>query len=127
MDELKNHYEGMFLVSPAEAADLESIVEHLRDICSRAGASIIALRKWDERRLAYEIAKNKRGVYFLAYLEAPPQAVAEIDRLCNLSERVLRILITRADHLTVEEKEAADASEELATESRLRDTADSGA
>jgi small subunit ribosomal protein S6 len=127
MEDRKNHYEGMFLVSPAEAADLDAIVEHLKDICARAGASIIALRKWDERRLAYEIAKNKRGVYFLSYLEAPPQAIAEIDRLCNLSERVLRILITRADHLTVEEMEAADARQELATEAQLRDPAESGA
>ncbi len=127
MEDTRYFYEGMFLVSPSEAADLDSIVEHIRDICTRAETEIIALRKWDERRLAYEIAKNKRGVYFLSYLKAPPQGVAEIDRLCNLSERILRILVTRADHLTVEEMEAADGQQELATEAQLRDTADAGA
>jgi len=29
------------------------------------------MRKWDERRLAYEIKKQKRGLYILCYFKAP--------------------------------------------------------
>src|SRR5205823_5441403 len=77
-------------------------------------------RKWDERRLAYEIKKQKRGLYILAYFKAPGGSLSHIERDCNLSEKILRVLLLRADHLTVEEMQAADAREALDTEAKLR-------
>ncbi len=117
----RNTYEGMFLVSPAEAADLADVVEHIKETLARGEAELIALKKWDERRLAYEIRKNKRGVYFLAYFGCDPVSIETIERACNLSEKILRVMFTRADHLTVEEMQAADAQEDLAAEAKLRE------
>ena len=113
-------YEAMFLLSQAVAADLGSAVEHIKEIIARGHGEIVALRKWDERRLAYEIAGQKRAVYILAYFKAPGPDVAHIERDCNLSERVMRAMILRADHLTEEEILALDARKELETEARLR-------
>jgi small subunit ribosomal protein S6 len=115
-----NAYEGMFLFPQAQAGDLQAAVDLLQEILSRAQAQIISFRKWDERRLAYEIKGNKRGVYFLAYFRAPGTALAGIERACNLSELLLRSMIIRADHLTQEQMEAADGSAELADEIKLR-------
>lgn len=114
------HYEAMFLVSQSVAADLGGIVEHLKSILSRTGATLIAMKKWDERRLAFEIEKQKRGTYILAYFSSDPVKVGHIERDCNLSEQILRTLILRADHLTVEEMQAADGQRELETEAALR-------
>ena len=111
-------YEGLFLFSQAQAGSLQAAVDHLTDILSRAKAEMIALRKWEERRLAYEIKGNKRGVYFLVYFRAPVSALSGIERACNLSELLLRSMITRADHLTQEQMEAADGTAELADETR---------
>jgi small subunit ribosomal protein S6 len=66
-----NAYEGLFLFPQAQAGSLQGAVDHLKDILSRAQAEVIGLRKWDERRLAFEIKGNKRGVYFLVYFRAP--------------------------------------------------------
>ncbi len=118
----KNYYEAMFLISPAVATDLGAAVQHIRDILAKGAAELVSLRKWDERRLAYEIKKNKRGVYILAYFAADPIHLATIERACNLSEQLLRCLIIRADHLSLEEMQAADAQAELATEIELRST-----
>jgi small subunit ribosomal protein S6 len=115
-----NSYEGLFLFPQAATADLQAAVDHIRDILARAGAEIIALRKWDERRLAYSIQGNKRGIYFLVYFLAPADRLSVIERSCNLSEQMLRALITRADHLMREQMEAADAQAELADEIKLR-------
>lgn len=114
------HYEAMFLVSQSAAADLGGIVEHLKGILARAGATLIALCKWDERRLAYEINKQKRGTYLLAYFSCDASKVAQIERDCNLSEQILRTLILRCDHLTIEEMRAADGQRALADEAALR-------
>jgi small subunit ribosomal protein S6 len=110
----------MFLISQAVAVDLQGAVDHIREILSRAGATIFAMKKWDERRFAYEIKKQKRGVYLLVYFSAPAASLAQIERSCNLSEKLLRTLVTRCDHLTPEEMRLADAQKELEVEARLR-------
>jgi len=115
-----NYYEAMFLVSPAEAADLNSIVEHIMHLVTHGGGEVLAFSKWDERRLAFEVKKNKRGLYFLAYFSVDSVRVPDIERNCNLSERLLRFLITKADHLTVEEMKATEGREKLRIEAELR-------
>ncbi len=114
------NYEAMFLLSQSVAADLGGAVEHLKGIIAKAGATLIAMRKWDERRLAYEIRKQKRGTYILAYFSSDPTKVQIVERDCNLSEQILRTLILRVDHLTPEEMQAADGQRELETEAAMR-------
>jgi small subunit ribosomal protein S6 len=115
-------YEVMFLIGQAQAADLTGVIEHINELFARSGAEVLAMRKWDERRLAYEIRKQKRGLYILAYIEAPGRNLSQFERDCNLSERILRTMVLRADHLTPEEILAQDARGELETEARLRAT-----
>lgn len=108
-----NNYEGMFLLSQAAGSDLPAAVEHIREILTKGGAEIIALQKWDERRLAFEIEKQKRGVYILVYFSCPTEGLETIERACNLSEQILRQLIIRADHLTLDQMKAADKQDVL--------------
>lgn len=128
-EEHMNAYEGLFLFPQAQSGDLQGALDHLKDILGRARAETISLCKWDERRLAYEIKGNKRGVYFLVYFRAPGAALAGIERACNLSELLLRSMIVRADHLTADQMEAADGTAQLSDEIRMRaesSSADSG-
>lgn len=117
---VKNVYEVMFLVNQSVAADLSSLIDHVGELFSRASGEIVSLRKWDERRLAYPIDKQKRGVYFLAYAEMPGDGPAHLERDCVISEKIMRVLITKADHLTEEEMKTHDQRAELATEAKLR-------
>ena len=113
-------YEAMFLIGQAAAADLSGVIDHIKEILARGHAEIIAMRKWDERRLAYEIKKQKRGLYILCYFKAPNDQLGHIERDCNLSEKVVRALILRADHLTPDEILATDGRTELEVEAKLR-------
>lgn len=114
------NYEAMFLIGQSNSADLAGVIQHINEILARGHAEVIAMRKWDERRLAYEIRGQKRGLYILVYFKADGPNVAHIERDCNLSERILRTLILRADHLTQEEMTSADARKELEVEAKLR-------
>mgnify|MGYP003700543401 CR=1 FL=1 len=117
----KHFYEAMFLLRQSAAADLGSAVEHIRETLERAEGEIVAMKKWDERRLAFEIKKQKRGTYILVYVSIPSSQMASLERALNLSEVVLRWMLVRADHLSVDEMKAADAQQELADEIKLRD------
>ena len=123
MAETRNYaYEGMFLFPQTVAADLQSAADHVLEVLSKGGAEIVSLCKWDERRLAYDIKGNKRGVYFLAYFKCDAQKLASIERDARLSEKLLRSMITRADHLTAEQMAAMEGRQQLADESALRKT-----
>ncbi|MGD9789094.1 MAG: 30S ribosomal protein S6 [Phycisphaerales bacterium] len=113
-------YEAMFLISQAVASDLNSVVEHINEILHRGHATLLAMRKWDERRLAYEIKGQKRGLYILAYFTTVGENIAHIERDCNLSEKILRAMILRCDHMTKDQIEAADDRKGLEVEARLR-------
>ncbi len=109
-------YEGLFLFPQSAVTDLQGAVDHLKDILGRGEAKIISLRKWDERRLAYEIKGNKRGTYFLVYFMGRADQMTTIERMCNLSEQLLRSIIIRADHVSPEQMKAADGQAQLEDE-----------
>ncbi len=114
------NYEAMFLLSQAQAADFTAAVAHVRQLIEKFGGTILALRKWDERRLAFEIKKLKRGSFLFCYVTSTTEKLAESERACNLSEGILRVRIIKADHLTVEEMKAADDAKGLEMEAKLR-------
>ncbi|MEQ8850592.1 MAG: 30S ribosomal protein S6 [Phycisphaerales bacterium] len=116
----KREYEVMLLASQAAAATLGELLDHINEVFTRADADVIAMRKWDERRLAYEIDKQKRGVYFLAYIMCSPDQVARIERDVAISQQLLRVLITKADHLTREEMDAHEGRQALADEAKMK-------
>ena len=95
-------YEGMFVFDASFAADLSKPEAEIRRILERAQAELVFCRKWDERRLAYEIRGRKRGTYILTYFTCRPEAIVGIERDAQLSERVLRLLVLRADRVTAE-------------------------
>jgi len=102
----RRQYEAMFLF-PA-GGDAEKALQTVRGIIDRHGGNVLVLKKWDERKLAYEIGRNKRGLYVIAYFDAPTTAVGPIERDVNLSEEVLRVMVTSADHLTQTEMAAVE-------------------
>ena len=85
-------YEGLFLLD-MEAKPEPGHEEYLLDLLKKGGASVVSTDRWGERKLAYEIKRKRRGLYFLIHFEAPGTAVAEIRRACKISEFVLREMI----------------------------------
>lgn len=111
-----NTYEGMFLFPQIASSDLKAAQEHVEYLIGRGEGEIISLAKWDERRLAYEIKGNRRGLYFLTYFKATGEGAIEIERQVNLSEHLLRAMILKADLVPADVIAAADAREQLAQE-----------
>jgi small subunit ribosomal protein S6 len=117
-------YEGMFVFPQSQTSDLGGAADHIQGIFAKHGAELIAMKKWDERRLAYSIEKHNRGLFVLTYFKASTTALPAIERDFNLSEAVIRALITRSDHLTEEEMQAADGQADMTTEAALRSDAE---
>ena len=94
-------YEGMFLVHSGR--DFQTASQPIMKVLERSEAQVLSIRPWEERRLAYQIKGQKRGLYVLSYFKADPERIAELERDCRLNEDILRVLILRRDRLTDEQ------------------------
>ncbi len=104
--ETKRVYEALFLIDSALAASQwDHINEVINKIFARAQARVISVRKWDERKLAYEVDRKARGTYILAYFECSSLMVRQLERDVQLSEDILRVLVIRTDRMKPEEME----------------------
>ena len=104
----QKQYEAMFLFPPPGTVDVEGMTKTARGIIERHGGTVLHIKKWDERKLSYEIKRQKRGTYIIAYYRGPGASVGAIERDVNLSEDVLRVLVTDATHLNQKEMEAVE-------------------
>jgi len=113
-------YEAMFLFDPSMATQWEAVESEIGRIMQRAHAEMIGIKKWDERRLAYEIKHRKRGCYALTYFKAPHDSISGIERDARLSEMILRALVLRCrltdEQLAAFGREAAEQAALLRSE-----------
>ena len=102
----KKLYEGMFLVDSGKAAsDWDGVNATIKKILDRAEAEIVSIRKWDDRRLAYDIKRTSRGTYILCYFKAEGQKIQGIEKDVQLSENIIRALILSTEQMTKEDIE----------------------
>ncbi len=101
-----NLYEGMFLIDSALAgSNWDGVNNTIKTILERTEAEIVSIRKWDDRKLAYEIHGKGRGVYILCYFRVDGDRIKEIEKGVQLSEQIMRVLILNAEHMTAEDIE----------------------
>jgi small subunit ribosomal protein S6 len=105
-------YEAMFLVDSAEATtDWDGVTAAIKNLLEKEGAEIVTIRKWDDRKLAYEIDGKNKGTYILCYFKAEGSKLRNIERDIQLSERIMRALILCAEH-----RQAEDIERDLASQ-----------
>jgi ribosomal protein S6 len=118
---VKRLYEGMFLVDTALAAqDWQVILDEVQRIMDRAEAEVVSLKKWDERRLCYDIQKKSRGTYILVYFNCETSKIGGIERDVQLSELITRVLVLRTDRMSPEDLEKLTPLEAVAAEEAER-------
>ncbi|MCU0722353.1 MAG: 30S ribosomal protein S6 [Planctomycetes bacterium] len=89
--EQKRQYEAMFILDAnLGGKQWDKARDQLKEFLESRGAEIVRMEKWEERKLAYEIGKHKRGLYVLAYFKAPTSRLAKIKKDCRLTEWLVR-------------------------------------
>ena len=93
------HYEVVFIVHPDQSEQVPAMIERYSAQITTGGGAIHRVEDWGRRQLAYPIQKAKRGMYFLVYFQAEPDAIAQIRHTVRLSEQILRVLVLRAEQV----------------------------
>jgi small subunit ribosomal protein S6 len=91
-------YEHVFLARQDLAqAQVDALAENASKIITDNGGTVAKTETWGLRSLAYRIAKNRKAHYVMLDLDAPPAAVAELERQSNINEDIIRFLTLRVD------------------------------
>jgi small subunit ribosomal protein S6 len=91
-------YEHVFLARQDLAqAQVDALAENATKIIEDNGGKVVKTETWGLRSLAYRIAKNRKAHYVMLDLDAPPPAIAELERQSNINEDVIRFLTIKVD------------------------------
>ena len=92
------HYEHVFLArQDISAQQVDALLLSFRTILEEHGGSVGKTEYWGVRSLAYRIKKNRKAHYALMNIDAPHEAVTELERQMRLSTDVIRFLTVKVD------------------------------
>ena len=93
-----NQYELMFIVSPSGEDGLDEIKQKIEGVITGREGALLSYEKLGKKRLAYPIAKQQYGIYFLANVKGDARIVHALDYFLRLHPNVIRhILISFSD------------------------------
>ncbi|MGD9128208.1 MAG: 30S ribosomal protein S6 [Planctomycetia bacterium] len=93
-----NVYEGMFILDSTKyGREPEAVSSQISKMIEAAGGEVLVSRLWEERRLAYPIQGQRKGTYWLSYFRVEGTEVAGLERQCQLSDSILRVLFLKVD------------------------------
>lgn len=91
-------YELVYIVSPdAPDEQVAAIHEQVEQTVQKMGGTLEKSENWGRRRLAYEIAHHKEGVYVLEVIVGTGELMKELDRRLKVIDQVIRHLVVRVD------------------------------
>ena len=93
-------YENVFIArQDVSGAQVDALTDSFAQLIADNGGEVKKREYWGLRNLAYRMRKNRKGHYMLMNLDAPPAAIAELERTMRINEDVLRYLTIRVEAL----------------------------
>lgn len=104
-----NQYEIAVLYHPDLEVDLTKAEDRVSKIIADNGGKITATDNWGKRKLAYKIKGNEHAVYVFYAVELPGEGVQKVESTLNITDEVIRFLITRPDLKAIAKAEVLKA------------------
>lgn len=118
-----NQYEIAVLYHPDLEIDLEKTTAKVEKIVADNGGKITNTDNWGKRKLTYPIAKNDFAVYVFYTVEMLAYGVQKIEQILNITDEIIRFLITKPD-LKAKAKAEALAAEKAKKAAERGDKSD---
>ncbi|MCL6229520.1 30S ribosomal protein S6 [Bartonella bilalgolemii] len=91
-------YEHIFLARQDIAPQqIDELLETYKGVIEAHGGKVGRIENWGLRSLAYRIRKNRKAYYVLINIDAPAQAITELERQMRINEDILRYMTIRVE------------------------------
>lgn len=104
-----NQYEIAVLYDPQLEIDLSKAEGKVKKLVTDNGGKVLKEDNWGKKKLAYPIAKHEQAVYVFYTVEMPAAGVAKVESTLNITDEVIRYLITKPDLKAIAKAEEAKA------------------
>ncbi|MGH7157788.1 MAG: 30S ribosomal protein S6 [Candidatus Saccharimonadales bacterium] len=104
-----NQYEIAVLYHPDLEIDLDKAETKVKKIVTDNGGKVVSEDNWGKRKLAYQINKHEYAVYVFYTVDMPGEGVRKLESTLNITDEVIRFLITRPDLKAIAKAEALKA------------------
>ena len=96
-------YEHVFLArQDVSGQRVDELVDQYKGVIEAGGGSVGKTEYWGLKSLAFRVNKNRKAHYTLMNIDAPHEAVAEMERQMRINEDVLRFMTVRVDAIDAE-------------------------
>lgn len=101
-----NDYELAVLFDPGLEIDLSKPMAKVEKIVTDNGGKVTKTDNWGKKKLAYKITGQDHAVYVFYDVQLPSASVAKLESVLNITDEVIRYLITKIDHKALAKAEA---------------------
>ena len=100
-------YESVLIArQDISAGQVDTLADDMEKIITDNGGNVVRREYWGLRSLAYRMKKNRKGHYVMFNLDAPSDAIQEMESNLRLHEDVLRYITIRVEELRAERLES---------------------
>lgn len=103
-------YELAVLYHPDLEIDIDKAAEKVKKIVTDNDGKITAEDNWGKRKMAYKIKGHDHAVYVFYTVELPAQSVRKVEATLNITDEIIRFLITKPDTKAIAKAEAIKAA-----------------
>lgn len=104
-----SQYEIAVLYHPDLEVDLSKAEEKVTKLFADNGGKVVSTDNWGKRKLAYSIKKQDYAVYVFYTVDMPGEGVKKVESTLNITDEVIRYLITKPDLKAIAKAEALKA------------------
>jgi small subunit ribosomal protein S6 len=91
-------YETIYILRPNTPNEgVAEVNTRIKGVIEGMGGKVIKVDNWGKRRLAYEVAKERKGIYLYWQYLAQPGVVEETERNLRMLDSVIRYLTVKVD------------------------------
>lgn len=91
-----NVYEAMLIFdSNRFARERAALPAEVEKTIKAENGEVVVSRLWEERRLAYPIAGQRKGTYWLIYFRGPSSMLTSLNRQWEIHDGILRHLVLK--------------------------------
>ena len=92
-----NKYESVIIINPVvEEEGLKSLIKKFSDLINTDG-KLESVEEMGKRKLAYDVKKNKEGIYVLFNFEGNPTLIAELERNYRITDEVIKFIVVKKE------------------------------
>jgi len=114
-----NIYENIVILNAALSdEEAEAAVTRIKELIAGQGGEVLKIDVWGRRKLAYEINKQKKGIYVLFYCKTPPATIKKMEDFYKVFDAVIKFMVIKLGKKQIRSFEKVEPVQEAAQEQK---------